>query len=287
MVGDLATLLPFEGDAYHGIKVDPSALPVGDPAAFAARLAASLDHWRAESRRGVWLKLPLPGAASLVPAAIAAGFVAHHAEPGHIMLTTWLAPGPSRLPAAASHQVGVGALVVSPRGPASATYPADPALAATPHVLVVQEAAGPLKGSGVWKMPTGLVDAGEDVVDAAVREVGEETGVACVPVSLLALRQAHGFSFGASDAFFVIGLKTASEGEVDKPVAPVDGEVEAVKWMPVSEYEALPFFHGRPLWAAVSSRCAAHARGEYVGMRIEKLGNGFNGREDLVAMGEL
>ena len=283
---DLPTLLSFEGDAYHGVKIDPSALPLDDPSTFAARLAASLAHWRADGRKGVWLKLSLPDAAPLVPAAIAAGFTAHHAEAGHLMLTTWLASGPSRLPAAASHQVGVGALVVSPRGPAGAAYE-DPALASTPHILVVQEAAGPLKGTGVWKMPTGLVDAGEDVVDAAVREVGEETGVSAVPVSLLALRQAHGFSFGASDAFFVIGCRTASENEVDKPVAPVDGEVEAVKWMPVSEYEALPFFHGRPLWAAVSARCAAHARGEYVGMPLTKLENGFNGREDLVAMGEL
>jgi 8-oxo-dGTP pyrophosphatase MutT (NUDIX family) len=283
---DLDTLLPAEGDAYHGIKIDPAALPVADPAAFAARLDASLAHWRADGRKGVWLKVPLPAGAALVPAAIAAGFTAHHAEPAHLMLTTWLAPGPSRLPAAASHQVGVGALVVAPRGPAGATY-ADPSLAATPHILVVQEAAGPLKGTGVWKMPTGLADAGEDVVDAAVREVAEETGVAAVPVSLLALRQAHGFSFGASDAFFVIGLRTATPDEVDKPVRPVDGEVEAVRWMPVSEYEALPFFKGRPLWAAVSARCAAHARGEYVGMRLDKLENGFNGRQDLVAMGDL
>jgi 8-oxo-dGTP pyrophosphatase MutT (NUDIX family) len=280
---DLATILPSEGDAYHGIKVDPAGLPTDDPSAFAARLAASLDHWRAAGRKGVWLKLPLPAAAPLVPAAIAAGFTAHHAETSHLMLTTWLAPGPSRLPAYASHQVGVGAFVVSPRGPSGS----PPSVASTPHILVVQEAAGPLKGTGVWKMPTGLVDAGEDVVDAAVREVGEETGVAAAPVSLLAMRQAHGFAFGASDAFFVIGLKLADPADVDKPVGPVDGEVEAVRWMPVSEYERLPFFAGRPLWQAVSARCAAHARGEYAGMPIAKLANGINGREDLVVMGEL
>jgi 8-oxo-dGTP pyrophosphatase MutT (NUDIX family) len=174
-------------------------------------------------------------------------------------------------------------MVVAARGPAGSPR----STAAEPHILVVQEAAGPLRGSGVWKMPTGLVDAGEDVVDAAVREVAEETGVAAVPAALLALRQAHGFAFGASDAFFVIGLKPASEGEVDKPVAPVDGEVEAVRWMPVSEYAALPFFAGRPLWREVSARCAAYARGAYAGMPISKLENGYNGRHDLVAMGDI
>lgn len=36
---------------------------------------------------------------------------------------------------------------------------------------------GPLRGTGVWKMPTGLLDAGEDIGKGAEREVKEETGV--------------------------------------------------------------------------------------------------------------
>lgn len=43
------------------------------------------------------------------------------------------------------------------------------------QVLMVQERNGPLRGMGVWKMPTGLVEVGEDVSHAAVREVLEET----------------------------------------------------------------------------------------------------------------
>ena len=35
------------------------------------------------------------------------------------------------------------------------------------EVLVVQEANGPLRGKGVWKLVTGLVDAGEDIVQAS------------------------------------------------------------------------------------------------------------------------
>lgn len=56
-------------------------------------------------------------------------------------------------------QVGVGAFVLNERN----------------QVLVVQEKNGPLKGKGVWKMPTGLLDPAEDVMDGAVREVLEET----------------------------------------------------------------------------------------------------------------
>jgi ADP-ribose pyrophosphatase YjhB (NUDIX family) len=61
--------------------------------------------------------------------------------------------------------------------------------------------------AGVWKMVTGLVDAGEDINMAAEREVLEETGVKASFSAVLAFRQAHGFAFGKSDFFFVIALR--------------------------------------------------------------------------------
>ncbi|XP_043813834.1 metal transporter Nramp5 isoform X5 [Manihot esculenta] len=44
-------------------------------------------------------------------------------------------------------------------------------------VLVVQEKSGRFRGTGVWKIPTGVVDEGEDIFKAAMREVKEETGI--------------------------------------------------------------------------------------------------------------
>ena len=37
----------------------------------------------------------------------------HHAEPDFIMLTYWIPESPSTLPPNASHQVGVGAIVIN------------------------------------------------------------------------------------------------------------------------------------------------------------------------------
>lgn len=268
---DLATLLPSDGDAYHGVKIDAAALPA-DPAAFEARLAASLAHWAADGRKGVWLKLPL-SASALYPAAVAAGFVPHHAEPDYVMLARWLPPTPSKLPANASHQVGVGAFVVNARR----------------QVLVVREAAGPLRGSGIWKMPTGLVDCGEDVPAAAAREVEEETGVKATPVTILALRQAHGFGVAAkSDIFFCVGLRPVDDAAaVDAALALQADEIEAATWMDLDAYAAMPFFEGRPLWRAVADRCVAWADGRYEGLPIAKLDNGFNGRADLLVAGRV
>ena len=43
------------------------------------------------------------------------------------------------------------------------------------HVLLVQRAYDP--GMGKWALPAGFVDAGEDPVEAAMRETLEETGL--------------------------------------------------------------------------------------------------------------
>lgn len=108
------------------------------------------------------LKIPKELAA-LVPEAANQRFDFHHAEREYVMMARWLPEDlPNTLPDNASHQVGVGAIVVHPDGR---------------RVLLVQERNGPLRGTGVWKMPTGLVAAGEDMTDACEREVLEETGV--------------------------------------------------------------------------------------------------------------
>ena len=77
----------------------------------------------------------------------------HHAKPGYVMMTRWLPDCPSPLPHNASSQVGVGAVVVNDEG----------------KVLLVQEAVGPLRGRNIWKIPTGLLDAREDICDGVVR----------------------------------------------------------------------------------------------------------------------
>jgi hypothetical protein len=82
------------------------------------------------------------------------------------MMTKWLpADQPNTLPPNASHQVGVGAIVVNDEQ----------------QLLVVQEANGPLRGAGFWKMPTGLVHAGVLGVVACVRAL-----LACLLARLLA-----------------------------------------------------------------------------------------------------
>ena len=41
----------------------------------------------------------------------------------------------------------------------------------------------------IWKLPGGLVETGETIEDACVREVWEETGVKCKFQSVVAFRE--------------------------------------------------------------------------------------------------
>jgi ADP-ribose pyrophosphatase YjhB (NUDIX family) len=51
------------------------------------------------------------------------------------------------------------------------------------HVLLVERDREPLKGQ--WSLPGGLVEAGELLIDAARREVKEETGLEVEPLSVV------------------------------------------------------------------------------------------------------
>ncbi|PNW79813.1 hypothetical protein CHLRE_08g367800v5 [Chlamydomonas reinhardtii] len=260
-------VLEATDDNYDGKIISQAALP-SQPDAFASRLRASLAAWADSGRvRGVWLKLGLEQAA-LIPMAVEQGFVFHHAEPEYLMMTRWLPDTPSTLPANASHQVGVGAFVVNSSG----------------QVLVVQERSGVLRGRGVWKMPTGLVAAGEDLTAAAERELLEETGITARVESVLALRQAHGFAFGKSDLFVVLGMRPVPDVQV--PV-PCPSELEDARWVPLHEYTDQQFFAGMPLYSKLLQRCAAWAAGRYSGLRAERLeSNVTRSRSDLLLWGE-
>ncbi|KAH7437015.1 hypothetical protein KP509_05G052700 [Ceratopteris richardii] len=165
------------------------------------------------------------------------------------MLTFWISDAPCTLPANASHQVGIGAMVIDDN-----------------KILVVQEATGPTKGSGNWKIPTGVVHQGEDVNEAAEREVKEETGVDAEFVEVLGVRQAHTAPFGKSDIFFLCLLRPKS-----KDVVKQDTEIEAVQWMPVEEYRSQEFNARSELMKRFADIITALSKGQYTGFRAERL----------------
>ena len=120
----------------------------------------------------------------------------------------WLPSTPSKVPAFATHHVGVGGLVLDDE-----------------KVLVVKE-----KGeNSQWKLPGGLSDLGEDLDTAIEREIREETGVSTKFESVLTFRHQHNSQFGRSDLYFVCLLSALSRDIV------IDSEIQDARWMHINE----------------------------------------------------
>jgi 8-oxo-dGTP pyrophosphatase MutT (NUDIX family) len=90
-------------------------------------------------------------------------------------------------------------------------------------------------GSRVLALPKGHVDPGETTIEAAVREVREETGIIAEPVCELGESRywyrRDGRTIGKTVAFY---LFTYVEGDI----ADHDDEVEEVRWLALDDAEA-------------------------------------------------
>jgi len=138
-------------------------------------------------------------------------------------------------------------------------------------LLLVQEAVGPLRGKDVWKIPTGLLEAGEDIADGCIRECQEETGIATEFVDLVAFRHAHGFMAGKSDIFFVCLLRAKSSSFMLQP-----GEISQAKWGDIDEFlEQAPYPRDSQLWSRLYRICQEASKRNHGGFTVKDVPIGF------------
>jgi 8-oxo-dGTP pyrophosphatase MutT (NUDIX family) len=224
-------ILEHAPDQFGGIIIESEQLPP-DPDVFAEQLRFSMDSWRADGRRLVWVKLPLQQA-DLIPVATKAGFFFHHSNEQDVMLVCRLVSD-AFVPTHATHYIGVGGVVINERQ----------------ELLVVCErhrrSAAPY-----YKLPGGALQPGEHLVDAVLREVLEETGVNARFESLVCFRHWHGYRYGKSDIYFVCRLSPLSQDLTMQAE-----EIEELMWMPVADYFASDLvspFNKRIVDAALNS----------------------------------
>jgi 8-oxo-dGTP pyrophosphatase MutT (NUDIX family) len=102
------------------------------------------------------------------------------------------------------------------------------------QVVVIVPTRRAADGSRVLALPKGHVDPGETPVQAATREVREETGIVAEPISELGESRywyrRDGRTIGKSVAFFLFE-------HVEGDTADHDDEVEEVRWIGLEEAE--------------------------------------------------
>jgi len=231
-------------DHYNGVTIDVSKLPskfIDSPALFEDALAKALSIWKHEGKRGIWLKLNTRFS-NLVHPCVENGFDFQHAEKGLIILTRWLPNSESRLPLGPTHQVGIGALLLHPKNPNK--------------MLVVQEKSGPAAAYKLWKMPTGLSDPGEDITDAAIREMQEETGLHCVFEKIVCFRQSHRAGSAAkSDLFFICSMRLDPkyyDDQEEVTLVPQEEEIARIGWMDIDEFSNQGHWVKSPLYSTLN-----------------------------------
>lgn len=115
-----------------------------------------------------------------------------HRETDHFV-QEWLANVGEGVPGYVTPKIAIGAVVGNDDG----------------EILLVQR-----RESGVWLYPTGWADVGYSPSEVAVKEVEEETGIICEPVSLLSVIDGQRMGFSRFGMYMLLFHCRATGGEL-------------------------------------------------------------------------
>ncbi|CAH3135168.1 unnamed protein product [Porites lobata] len=203
-------------DIFGGITINTEKETCKGEKEFETKLVSSLEKFKQGAIRGVWLRISIKNS-TYIPIAVKHGFVFHHTYPHHIVMTQWLPKTePNTLPTFATSYLGAGGLVINEKN----------------QVLAVCEK---YRRKQHWKLPGGMVDRDESIIEAVKREVFEETGIETEFVSLVCFRHLVNFRFGCSDVYFICHLRPLTQ-EIKMDTK----EIAAAQWMDLDEYIASP-----------------------------------------------
>lgn len=161
-------------DNYEGVTIDYDSIPHVIEE-FEDEIIKIIENL--EDKKLLWIKLPIEKS-EYIPLLTKYDFVFHHCNEADITLLKKLIHNPI-IPTARNHTLGVGVVVISDG-----------------KLLVIKDRIGQH-----YKLPGGYIDDDENISDAAVREVKEETGIDVEFNSIIALGHFKPLQFGESNLY--------------------------------------------------------------------------------------
>jgi len=100
-------------------------------------------------------------------------------------------------------------------------------------LLVIRRAHPP--GEGLWAIPGGVIEAGERVLDAAKRELAEETGLTGEPDGILGLTQVIRRDESGAVRWHYLIVLVSFNPETLRGVLKPSGDAADAMWLPLEE----------------------------------------------------
>ena len=201
-------------DRYEGVTIEGSVIEhsVTEIEEALEALLASL-----KNKKLLWIKLPIERA-DLIETLTCKDFVFHHCNERDITLVKKLIKDPI-IPTAKNHTLGVGVVVFHEN-----------------NILVIKD-----RIYQTYKLPGGFIDDGENISQAVVREVFEETGVHVEFEAVVSLGHFTPAQFGESNLYVISLAKPLSTKIEIKD----EEEIIEARWMNIEEYlsreDVLPY----------------------------------------------
>ena len=110
------------------------------------------------------------------------------------------------------------------------------------RILLVQEAKARVYGT--WNLPGGRVEAGEGLIEAALRETQEEAGIAVALHGLMSIHQGLAFSDPSVSVTRFVFVGAPSDPREARLKTQADEHSLRAQWFELSELASLPLRNG-------------------------------------------